>query len=539
MQHSTPDIERIVKSAKEGDYAIPEFQRGFVWGAPKVRDLADSLLKGFPVGSLLTWKSSTAIERGDGKETKNRSWIIDGQQRTTALCTIFGERPHWWDYNASGTWQDHMQKFNVCLDVGQDDPTLTIRRAKSPANRYVPVREILRSDNLYALAQQLIYEQRSPHTTGDLANALSKVQDIKKAILPVIEMDDNVELTDVAEIFKRLNSTGTRIRTADIYLGVIAARNPGWINSEFLRYQRELAERLFEIEPTFIFRTLTIIGTGKNTFRDVPDRFWDDPDSDDAWKCAKHAWDSTLKGLQQYGIVNSDFSISDNGIVAATVFRDKFSEGSFAPIFAWLIKSGRVAYFSGQSNGALNVFTGAVRGSKSKSECIASLFNLIESTNGGDINFTAEEFIETGRSRNSVQRLMIYLLMYDNDGKDWSSERYRIRAEATGNYKPEWHHIFPRAWLQKNRKDLDNDRIDSVANMAVISGTANRAIGAKPPSEYIPELLGSDAQELLSAQAIPNPTFVNKDQYEEWLESRARLLADKANEFIERLRNED
>ena len=131
MNRSQLTTESIVKAATRGEYAIPEFQREFVWTRSQVMELADSLARDYPVGSLLTWKSDTAIQRGDSNQAQQKSWIIDGQQRTTALCTIFGERPHWWDYNRTGKWSDHVKKFDIQLDVSTDEPTFVARHRRA------------------------------------------------------------------------------------------------------------------------------------------------------------------------------------------------------------------------------------------------------------------------------------------------------------------------------------------------------------------------------------------------------------------------
>ena len=72
MEYATLSAESIVKSANEGDYAVPEFQRGFVWTETQVLEFADSLSRDFPVGSMLNWKSNTAIQRGD--TGRQKSW---------------------------------------------------------------------------------------------------------------------------------------------------------------------------------------------------------------------------------------------------------------------------------------------------------------------------------------------------------------------------------------------------------------------------------------------------------------------------------
>ena len=199
MKHSQPTAASIVKSAHDGEFAVPEFQRGFVWTVGKVRELADSLTRNFPVGSILTWKSSTAIQRGDADTTSQKSWIIDGQQRTTALCTLLGDRPAWWDSN-NRTWTDHLNAFDVRLDIGENDWTFVTR--KSLAGRYIRVRDILNSDDLYALAKELAHGGHAfTSNISVLANHLQAVAKIKDAILPNVEIDDTIELTEVAEIF--------------------------------------------------------------------------------------------------------------------------------------------------------------------------------------------------------------------------------------------------------------------------------------------------------------------------------------------------
>ena len=196
MEYATLSAESIVKSASDGDYAVPEFQRGFVWTEAQVLEFADSLSRDFPVGSILTWKSNTAIQRGDSSQPRQKSWLIDGQQRTTALCTLFGKQPDWWDHNHSGTWTEHMAKFDIRLDVGA--PELTFVKRKSRSGQYVSVKDILNTANLFDLAQDLVKGGRTyTENVGEVAQRLQQVANLKKSTLPVVEIDDNIELTDV------------------------------------------------------------------------------------------------------------------------------------------------------------------------------------------------------------------------------------------------------------------------------------------------------------------------------------------------------
>lgn len=532
MEHKQSTADSIVRAAHQGEYAVPEFQRGFVWTVAQVRELADSLTRNYPVGSILTWKSSTAIQRGNSGQPRQKSWIIDGQQRTTALCTLFDKRPDWWDNNRSGTWAEHMNAFGIRLDIGEEELTFSMR--KSPAGRYIPVRDILESNDLYAFAENLVEGgQAFTSSVGALSNRLQEVTRIKQAILPTVEIDDDIELTEVAEIFKRLNSTGTRVQQADIYLGVVASRNPGWVNQNFLKFIDELEDQGFEIEPAFLFRSFTGIGAGKSRFRDISPDFWENLGSNAAWDKTQRALRSVCQGLRQYGIINSDLALSFNAIVAAAVYRAHFSQGSFGPFLSWMLNSVKEGFFSGPTETKLDRVIGVVQNANSSDETLHGLNALLNNPP----KFIPQEFIETGSGRNSVQRLMIYLLAFKNDAQDWNTDGYKIRAEAVGSYQPEWHHIFPRKWLRDNVPGIDRKLIDSVANMAVISGAANRKIAAKAPKDYIAEL-NLAARGLLDQQAIPDPTFVEPNQYRDRLQGRAERLAQASNEYLAELRSQ-
>src|SRR3954452_11124202 len=77
-------VTQLLEDVRAERIAIPELQRPFVWDSVKVRDLMDSLYKGYPVGYLITWQSVGAHLKG-GQVAAHQQILIDGQQRITAL----------------------------------------------------------------------------------------------------------------------------------------------------------------------------------------------------------------------------------------------------------------------------------------------------------------------------------------------------------------------------------------------------------------------------------------------------------------------
>lgn len=78
-------VETLLSNIKSGSIAIPEMQRPFVWDSSKVRDLVDSLYKGFPVGYIIVWQNPD-VNLKDGTKSSGKKVLIDGQQRITAMA---------------------------------------------------------------------------------------------------------------------------------------------------------------------------------------------------------------------------------------------------------------------------------------------------------------------------------------------------------------------------------------------------------------------------------------------------------------------
>lgn len=84
-------VETLLSNIKSGSIAIPEMQRPFVWDSSKVRDLVDSLYKGFPVGYIIVWQNPD-VKLKDGTKSSGKKVLIDGQQRITAMvAAIVGQ----------------------------------------------------------------------------------------------------------------------------------------------------------------------------------------------------------------------------------------------------------------------------------------------------------------------------------------------------------------------------------------------------------------------------------------------------------------
>ena len=159
---------------------------------------------------------------------------------------------------------------------------------------------------------------------------LDRVRKIREKDIVTVTVDH--ELEDVVEIFSRLNSKGTRVTEADIYLGVVAARNPGWVRDNFLPYNKTLAEAGFNLDPNLMFRSLTGIGAKRVRFREIPDKFFDAESVGPAWVRTMEAWKRLIARFREFGILSNDPMPTQAALVTMVSLVDRFKDLSLIHI---------------------------------------------------------------------------------------------------------------------------------------------------------------------------------------------------------------
>src|SRR5437762_10236822 len=95
------DLSGLLHYIEIGDIGLPDIQRPFVWSNSKVRDLIDSMYRGYPVGELMFWANRdsehTRAIGGDSKTQEATMQVVDGQQRLTSLYAVVKGVPVWRD----------------------------------------------------------------------------------------------------------------------------------------------------------------------------------------------------------------------------------------------------------------------------------------------------------------------------------------------------------------------------------------------------------------------------------------------------------
>lgn len=535
-------IHNLVDSAVGHELSVPEFQRGFVWKPAQVRDLAESLWLDYPIGSLLIWNSHDGTQERVVRDARQpNDWLVDGQQRTTALCILFGRKPYWWPDAES--WEKAMRRYDIRFDIEAKEPPFF--KVADAAIRKTKVHRWIRLSSLLVLdakrqedAEKLMEVARTIKLEGLCANldamqvyaSLDRVRKIREKDLVTITVEH--ELEDVVEIFARLNSRGTRVTEADIYLGIVAARSPGWVRDEFLPFLGVLRDAGFDINPNLLFRSVTAIAAGKTRFRELPDHIWNADSIEPAWRRAQKAWKSLIKRLAEYGVLSNAPMPTEAALVTLVALQDRFQqEPSFGLPFYWLLQASRFGRYSASGTTALDEDLRAISETTALRDAVARLLERFEHAREID----GEDFM-ADYSDSRFGRFLLYILVWGNGARDWDSHGYRLGfegAQVLEDFQPQWHHIFPKKFLGDR---YDEAQINALANIAVIGPEINIRISAKNPMEYL-DKYKINAEKLRQQFITDDLRNTPPAKYPEFLEQRSTLLTTKANEFLRSLKN--
>ncbi|HVP77584.1 MAG TPA: DUF262 domain-containing protein [Thermodesulfobacteriota bacterium] len=541
MAYEQTKLLELVERAVNHRWSIPEFQRGFVWKPTQVRDLTESLWLNYPIGSLLVWSSGYQAQERIAVDARRPSqWLVDGQQRTNAMCIMFGRKPYWWP--SADEWNKTLKRYDIRFDVDAKEPPFFwvanagIRKAKG--SRYVRLPELLVLDTQKEQDQKTLTDlAREIKAQGlcdgmdamEVYTRLDRVRKIREKEIVTVTVDH--ELEDVVEIFSRLNSRGTRVTEADIYLGVVAARNPSWVRDTFLPYLKTLAEAGFDLNPNLLFRTITGVGEKKTRFKEISDIFWNPEQIIPAWDRTKNAWKRLVARFRDYGILSNDIMPTEAALVTMVSIIDKFDDDAkFKLALYWFLQASRFGRYSGSGTTSLDEDLRDIQGAASLSEAIEKLLHRFRY----DEPIEADDFLRD-YSDSRFGRFMLYLLVYRNKSLDWDEHSHRIGfegVEVLTDFRPQWHHIFPKKYLEGHD---NNGLTDALANIATIGPAINIRISKKAPMDYVARY--KITPEKLEQQFIdPKFTEVPVSEFEGWVRRRAERLAKEANAYLAELK---
>ena len=208
-------IETLLTWIKSDEIAIPDIQRPFVWNATKVRDFIDSLYSGYPVGYLITWRNPN-VRLQDGTQSAGKRILIDGQQRVKALlAALLGEQIVHKNYK--------QKRITIAFHPGEGRFEVASASNRSNQGWISDIATVFAPDTRMLQLVREYCEANQDVDQDEIYERIERLKGILNNSLGLIELNDELDVETVAEIFVRINSKGVTLNAADFAMSRMAA----------------------------------------------------------------------------------------------------------------------------------------------------------------------------------------------------------------------------------------------------------------------------------------------------------------------------
>lgn len=518
-------IKDLINDLERGRIRIPSFQRGFVWEPNRVSYFIDSIYKGFPFGSILLWRTRNPLrtERNlgpyklrDNDPEYPIDYVLDGQQRITSIFGIF-QNSLTAEENEETSWT------NLFFELNSNE-SVPFRYLENPgsydADKYFPLKYVFDSPK---------YRQITRNLNEDLAQQIDDlVERFTKARIP-IERFESEERKYVATVFERINRQGVELDTFQL-LSV-------WNWSEDFDLQEKFREISEELQP-FGFREVGSDLLLKCCSAVVmncadPEDFIELPGS-----AVREKFPEIRTGLfRAIDFLKTELNVfslkllpMENILPVLTSFfaspqnqPPPVPQDQYEIIKRWFWRS---CFSQRYARG----------GAKTTDADLVEVQNLkngiYHNLGDFDVSLDTDYFLKNVFRMSSIATKTFVLLLGQNKPLNFI-QGTNISLEnvlSQGNRK-EFHHIFPKAYLESLSPKIKDERINCLANFSILSRTDNNKIKDRPPSQYRAEMPADNQglDKILATHFCPTEMFA--DNYDSFLSLRAELLLIQAKEL--------
>ncbi len=544
-------VSEIVKDFADGYLAIPEIQRDVVWKPDQVKELILSVFRQYPCGSLIFWeprdkdanliRSMVRPERLEQQEGRlPKYFLLDGQQRITALASIFLPRE---------------QLREVLAEVEEDMPQIFCNLKRFPEDLEATTDTTGYTFPWASLQETLcgnvLQGDDIPRKIGDakVRAIQEKVQRLRDYSFPVQIIQD-CTYEAVAEIFALVNSQGTSLTGAEIHLARLV---PHWrgITTDFRDYRRELRDRKYDLDLSFLMRSITTIECNSAQISKLTQKMAKEDLSKAslkrAWRQARRSIDKVVSTLStEMNLDRSRYFPSKNVLIPLVYYvaREKGKTQATKQMLRFFLSSQLSERYG---SAAETIFRRDFRILTDRSDTPRqNLEDLAKAVVGEARQYYRGLKIQpsdvSGPPAKNVILMLMYILMRDKQATDWGEGR----GTSLKDVEPaemQIHHIFPFNFMVKDKDALEYaDRnelkpsqfrreINDIANMTFLSRPTNVRIEDLPPWTYLPQ---ETSKEMRRAHFIPeDPHLWHPSRFGDFLEARRELIAKAATRLLQ------
>lgn len=565
MAKAEATVEELVGMIQRGELRLPEMQRRYVWRAPRVRDLFDSLYRGYPSGAILVWETDEEVPLQEFSVTQahnpyaNTRLLLDGQQRLTSLSAVTRGQP----VTVRGRQRpiellfnlDHPEELAVVTEVDEeaddetDDEAVLDDEADSSEDelqrrfdrmtfvvgtkklarypQWVRVSDVFKTNEDAPFLKRAGIEKIDDPRYTKYSQRLARLRGIRSYTYRMDVLERSLTYDEVTEIFVRVNSLGAKLRSSDLALAQITAKWRGAL-AVFQEFAEKCDKNGFSVDLSVHLKNLVAFATGQSRFQTVSSIPLEKLQS--SWEECCRGMDFAISFLRNNLEIESPTLLSSPFLLVSTAYFARQRDYEIAPEEAsrfkyWaLTANAKGRYSRGSSETLLDQDLAVLRDGGGADALIERLRQQV-----GRLDVAPSEL--TGRNQRSALFKTMFLAFRKSGATDWNSNLLIALDHSGSQDKLQFHHIFPKAVLTSAGRTTRE--ADDIANLAFIGGKTNRKISAKAPAVYLSDLRQKVGDEVFRSQCIPlDDDLLQVDAYDAFIARRRELIADRLNAFL-------
>ena len=564
------DLGGLLHYIDIGDIGLPDIQRPFVWSNAKVRDLFDSMYRGFPVGYLLFWENGEVNgARQIGMDSKQHKvplrLIVDGQQRLTSLYAVLRGRKV-----LDADYKERQIEIAFCPRDGRFEVAdAAIRRDPEWIPSISDVWALGKSS--YQLVKGFLQSlsAKGPLTSEEeeqISHNLDRLFDIQKYPFTALEVSPTVDEEHVADIFVRINSEGVKLNQADFILTLLSVFwDEGRKNLEtFCRLSRKAPDQgappspfnhFLQPDPDQLLRVAVALGFKRGRLKsvyqvlrgkDLETGVFSTERREQQFSILHQAqaktldlthWHQFLSSLVGAGFRSAEMISSQNALLYAYAFylvgriEHGMAEHQLQRLIGrWFFASSLTGRYTGSPETVMDGDLNRLKEAHNAEQFAQALEAVMANELTNDFwTVTLPANLDSSSARNP--ELFAYVAAQNRLGAPVLFSHKKIAdlldpALKTKKKALERHHLFPRAWLESEKIE-DLKKINQMANFALLEWPDNIQISDKAPDEYVREIQGRfNAEEWARMHEYHAlPMGWGNLNYEEFLRERRKLMA--------------
>lgn len=568
-------VADLLADVKNGRIGLPDLQRPFVWKDSKVRELLDSMMKGYPIGYIMLWESPADYENTNyiGKNEKvfkrPDDLVIDGQQRLTALLAAM--------YGITIKDKDYKErKIRISFDPLKREFAVWSQAYERDPEWISEISTVFFADQEHNVSKLRKAYIKTVNESREKNNQLELTEDEEDLIeenindllnlgiysLPTLKINAKADEEDVAEIFVRVNSGGQNL-TEKNFIETLIAVYDNEVHDKINKFCAESRipangtsfNQIIQVDPSHLIRMTIGVGFRRARLRyaymllrgkDLKSGEITKSLREENLKIFKNSldmvtrlnnWHAFMNLFASAGYLKGSLVASSNAVAFSYILYLIGKYDYKVPslqlqiiIRKWIFMSTITGFYTGSTESEVEKQFADLRDVHNADEFVSYLNNVISNRFTDDyFDYSLPSELNSSSATSPAWYGYIAAINVLGTPMLFSTaplSQYFVLGTSGEKNSVDKHHIFPKHYLEEIGYDNDRDR-NQIANFTYLDYQTNIDIADDPPTKYVgryKEKLGEEGYKLACEQnALPE----NFEQlsYPDFLAKRRSLMA--------------